>query len=210
MLRRGCRLGVFGSGRAELQAGATAAPPVAAVAEGGRGAPRSRRSLAAVAVSPTALPAASVPPAAPPVPSPALPSAQPSLPAGPPAAAGHKRITRDGVSDLLDDLKAAYADPGLRRQIDKLIRDVRFDAGSFMQHIGAVVLPVQEPVLRKWGFDASRHGVAEMRAAIQDHTRGARADLELKGRADEVNSALFGSPELCMRERVMGTGPAPA
>lgn len=209
MLRRGCRLGVFGSGRAGLPP-ASPATPAALAAGGGRGAPRSQRSLAAAAVSPAALPAASVPPAAPPVPSPAPPSARPALPAEPAAAAGHTRITRDGASDLLDDLRAAYADPGLRGRVDKLIRDVRFDAGSFLQHIGAVALPAQEPVLRKWGFDPSRHGVAEMRAAIQDHTRGPRADPELRERADEVNGALFGSPELRMRERVMGTGPAAA
>mmetsp|Transcript_25996 Transcript_25996/g.54997 ORF Transcript_25996/g.54997 Transcript_25996/m.54997 type:complete len:629 (-) Transcript_25996:69-1955(-) len=120
-----------------------------------------------------------------------------------PSATERKKITRDGAWDLLDDLETAYTDPSFVQRVDKLISDVRFDARSFMQHLGSVALAVQRPILEKWGFENSGQGVKEMRLAVQDHTRDTGCDPELKRKAEKVNRALYGSPELRMYDRVM-------
>jgi len=113
-----------------------------------------------------------------------------------------KRLTLDGASDLLDDLEAAYTDPNFVRRVDKLIQDVRFDSRAFMSNLGAVAFDVQTPLLQKWGFEPSAEGLAEMRAAMRDFTRGAGADARMQTRAETVNRALYGSPSLRMYERV--------
>lgn len=132
-----------------------------------------------------------------------------------------KRLTKEGAWDLLDDLDAAYRDPWFVQRIDKLIADVRFSTREFMQNLGRVALEAQKPVLEKWGFEPSGSGVLEMRAALQDHTRGPRGapspsegtemaassaggDVALRERAEAVNRRLYGSPELKMYERVVG------
>lgn len=126
--------------------------------------------------------------------------AQPTVPLG---GREGKRITRDGAWDLLEDLEAAYTDPWFVKRVDKLIHDVRFDTKAFMGHLGGVALEAQRPVLEKWGFGASKAGVGEMRAAVQEHTRGPGADPRLQETADRVNRALYGTPSLRMYERVM-------
>lgn len=114
----------------------------------------------------------------------------------------HKRLTREGAWDMLDALEAAYTEPWFVRRVDKLIRDVHFDPREFMRNLGAVALEAQKPVLERWGFEASRRGVLEMRAALRDSMQGPTADQKLKDRAEAVNKALHGSPGLRMYERI--------
>lgn len=102
-----------------------------------------------------------------------------------------KRLTRDGAEDILKDLSNAYSDQTFRGQVRKLASDVT-DVAEFICYLTRVALPVQAPVLEKWGFEASELGVTEMRRAVQDHTRGPSADLRLRAQAEETMRALYG------------------
>eukprot|EP00929_Paragymnodinium_shiwhaense_P071097 TRINITY_DN36119_c0_g2_i1.p1 TRINITY_DN36119_c0_g2~~TRINITY_DN36119_c0_g2_i1.p1 ORF type:complete len:607 (-),score=181.23 TRINITY_DN36119_c0_g2_i1:153-1973(-) len=125
-------------------------------------------------------------------------------PAGPPALgskvgpaaplnnATRMRLTKDGARDLLRDLKDAYEDKSFKAQIRKLAHDVQHDTTEFLCHLGKVALPIQTPVLRRWGFDTTSRGVQEMTRAIQDHTRGSNADVKLRAEAEEVVRILYG------------------
>eukprot|EP00747_Dinoflagellata_sp_TGD_P024429 gnl/TRDRNA2_/TRDRNA2_130540_c0_seq1.p1 gnl/TRDRNA2_/TRDRNA2_130540_c0~~gnl/TRDRNA2_/TRDRNA2_130540_c0_seq1.p1 ORF type:complete len:635 (-),score=191.88 gnl/TRDRNA2_/TRDRNA2_130540_c0_seq1:92-1996(-) len=103
-----------------------------------------------------------------------------------------KKITNEGAGDLLDDLKNAYSDTGFQEQVEKMAYDVRHDKAEFVAYLRLVALPVQKPVLKKWGFDCSEKGVQEMTLALQDHTRGKDADPALKTKAEEVMRVLYG------------------
>ncbi|CAE8616352.1 unnamed protein product [Polarella glacialis] len=115
-----------------------------------------------------------------------------------------KRLTRDGAEDLLIQLAEAYRDPSFRQQVRKLARDVA-DQAEFICYLNKVALPVQGPVLEKWGFEATLLGVAEMRRAIQDHTLGQFADPGLKRQAEETMQALYGE----LYDTVRGQGLRP-
>eukprot|EP00913_Durusdinium_trenchii_P031484 g29477.t1 len=60
-------------------------------------------------------------------------------------------------------------------------------------------LEAQEPILAKWGFEASIAGAQELRQAIKEQTA---RDADLKELSDKVSRALYGSPDLLMYERV--------
>lgn len=115
-----------------------------------------------------------------------------------------RKITRDGAWDLLDSLETAYQDPGFIAQVDKLIQDVHFDSKQFMLNLNKVSLPIQRPILEKWGFEASPQGVEEMMKAIQDHSHGPGSDAKLRTRWNEVQKQLYGSGELRMYDRMCG------
>eukprot|EP00439_Symbiodinium_sp_Y106_P022059 s1227_g2.t1 len=74
-------------------------------------------------------------------------------------------------------------------QVRKLARDVN-DQEEFVRYLNQVALPVQKPVLERWGFEATETGVTEMRKAIQDHTMG--DDAKLKRQAQATTRALYG------------------
>ncbi|CAE7640708.1 unnamed protein product [Symbiodinium pilosum] len=100
-----------------------------------------------------------------------------------------KRLTHDGAEELLKELELAYSEPNFREQVRKLARDVN-DQEEFVQYLNQVALPVQKPVLERWGFEATEVGVTEMRRAIQDHTVG--DDAKLKRQAQATTRALYG------------------
>eukprot|EP00931_Biecheleriopsis_adriatica_P104635 TRINITY_DN79283_c0_g1_i1.p1 TRINITY_DN79283_c0_g1~~TRINITY_DN79283_c0_g1_i1.p1 ORF type:complete len:771 (-),score=229.47 TRINITY_DN79283_c0_g1_i1:27-2339(-) len=115
--------------------------------------------------------------------------------------ATRKRLTHDGAEDLLKELEQAYSDPSFRQQVRKLARDVR-NKDEFVCYLNKVALPIQTPLLEKWGFEASELGVSEMRRAIQDHTLGERSDKKLKRQAEATMRALYGE----MYDPVRGEG----
>merc|ERR1712232_841858 len=102
------------------------------------------------------------------------------------------RLTRDGAEDLLIELRRAYSETSFQKQIRKMAIDVRRDRVEFMKNMGKVCLPVQSPILVRWGFEPSAKGVREMQAAIQDHTVGENIDAALRTMADEVTQILYG------------------
>lgn len=139
-------------------------------------------------------------------------------PGGPPSVASHvkpairlddeyrKRITKDGAWDLLQNLQDAYEDSLFRAQVKKLARDVNFNRAEFVAYLSRLSLPVQKPVLDKWGFDPTEDGVTEMTKAIQDHTRGPSADPQIRVKAEEVIRVLYGDMFDCTRPPSQRTG----
>lgn len=103
--------------------------------------------------------------------------------------ATRKRLTHDGTEELLKELELVYSEPNFREQVRKLARDVN-DQEEFVRYLNQVALPVQKPVLERWGFEATEVGVTEMRKAIQDHTVG--DDAKLKRQAQATTRALYG------------------
>eukprot|EP00442_Polarella_glacialis_P026174 CAMPEP_0115161272 /NCGR_PEP_ID=MMETSP0227-20121206/71253_1 /TAXON_ID=89957 /ORGANISM="Polarella glacialis, Strain CCMP 1383" /LENGTH=717 /DNA_ID=CAMNT_0002573231 /DNA_START=46 /DNA_END=2200 /DNA_ORIENTATION=+ len=106
--------------------------------------------------------------------------------------ATRKLLTRDGAEDLLLALRDAYRDSTFQAQVMKLARDVHGEKRAFLANLKQVALPLQRPILEKFGFEPGERGVMEMTRAIQDFTRGPRADEAVKARADETTIALYG------------------
>jgi len=113
-----------------------------------------------------------------------------------------KRLTKDGAEDVLKELEIAYSDSNFREQVRKLARDVR-NKDEFSLYLNKVALPVQTPVLERWGFEATELGVIEMHCAIEDHTKTCDT---LKRRCDLTQRALFGE----MYNAVWGSTKTPA
>jgi len=124
------------------------------------------------------------------------PSEQPSLPSKR-MVEGIKdvlrmRITMDGAVQLLKDLTEAYLDTSFQKQVLKLSRDVRRDKGLFLAHLKNVALPVQRPVLAKYGFEPSEKGVVEMTLAVQDHSLSPHPPPHLQAQVNAAMRALYG------------------
>eukprot|EP00927_Polykrikos_kofoidii_P065700 TRINITY_DN61433_c0_g1_i1.p1 TRINITY_DN61433_c0_g1~~TRINITY_DN61433_c0_g1_i1.p1 ORF type:complete len:628 (-),score=91.09 TRINITY_DN61433_c0_g1_i1:307-2190(-) len=119
----------------------------------------------------------------------------------PPQSEEHsrKRLTRVGAEILLDELQSAYKDTTFRMQVQKLAKDVCENKAEFICYLRKVALPVQLPVLERWGFESSERGVDEMSKAIQDHTRGKDLDFALKRKAEETLQVLYGPMYEVMR-----------
>lgn len=83
-------------------------------------------------------------------------------------------------------------DTTFQKQVFKLSRDVKKSKSDFLRHLKKVALPVQQPVMAKWGFDPTEKGVLEMTRAIQDHTRGQGLDDKLRKQAEETARSLYG------------------
>lgn len=109
-----------------------------------------------------------------------------------------KRLTKDGAEDMLKALELAYSDATFREQVRKLARDVR-NKDEFSLYLSKVALPIQQPVLERWGFEATEVGVIEMQMAIEDHTK--HCD-QLKRRATQTQRVLYGE----MYHAVHGNG----
>eukprot|EP00931_Biecheleriopsis_adriatica_P061479 TRINITY_DN36969_c0_g1_i1.p1 TRINITY_DN36969_c0_g1~~TRINITY_DN36969_c0_g1_i1.p1 ORF type:complete len:659 (-),score=174.06 TRINITY_DN36969_c0_g1_i1:43-2019(-) len=112
---------------------------------------------------------------------------------------GRKRLTRDGAREVLQDLASAYGEPSFVQRVDKLSRDLHFEAREFAPQLARLSLEAQRPVLEKWGFEGSLPGAQELKLALQDHTSG---DPDLLATSEKVSRLLYGSPELQMYERV--------
>jgi len=103
-----------------------------------------------------------------------------------------KHLTREGAKDLLHALRDAYRDSTFQKQVMKLARDVRGEKRPFLANLAKVALPLQKPVLEKFGFEPSEKGLKEMMRAVQDYTRGPKANAGVKRAADETTVALYG------------------
>ena len=74
-----------------------------------------------------------------------------------------------------------------------------------------VALPLQRPVIERYGFEPSPQGVQEMTRAVADFTRGERANDAVKACADETTIAMYGPMwDVCTRPAAEGARPAPA
>ncbi|CAK9074229.1 unnamed protein product [Durusdinium trenchii] len=96
---------------------------------------------------------------------------------------GGKSLTREGAAEVLEDLLLAYSDVNFVQRVDKLSQDVLFDAREFAPRLARLSFEAQEPILAKWGFEASIAGAQELRQAIKEQTA---RDADLKELSDKV------------------------
>ncbi|CAJ1431207.1 unnamed protein product [Effrenium voratum] len=104
--------------------------------------------------------------AAPSVPEARIPA--PAESARPSSPRGQRSLTREGAWEVLEDLLAAYGDSSFVQRVDKLSKDVRFDAREFAPRLARLSFEAQEPILRKWGFEASVLGAKDLKLAVQE------------------------------------------
>lgn len=60
-----------------------------------------------------------------------------------------KHLTHEGATELLEDLRRAYTEPSFVRRVDKLSKDVRFDAREFAPQLARLSFEAQTPILKK-------------------------------------------------------------
>eukprot|EP00929_Paragymnodinium_shiwhaense_P018868 TRINITY_DN13050_c0_g1_i1.p1 TRINITY_DN13050_c0_g1~~TRINITY_DN13050_c0_g1_i1.p1 ORF type:complete len:495 (+),score=167.92 TRINITY_DN13050_c0_g1_i1:104-1588(+) len=114
-----------------------------------------------------------------------------------------KRLERNVVltaalaGDLLDDLAEAYSQRWYQERVRKCARDSNFDQILFLRRLKDIAFGVQQPLLEKWGFEGSEHGVREMTAAIRDHAGkdGKQMPVWLKEKQDACLELLYGGSE---------------
>merc|ERR1740129_1023404 len=102
------------------------------------------------------------------------------------------RLAPEAAVDLLHELTAAFGDPLYQRQIYKLAHDVRMEKRAFLDNLKQVALPLQRPVIEKYGFSPTKEGVQEMKRAIADYTQGLGLNERVKACADETTMAMYG------------------
>eukprot|EP00434_Breviolum_minutum_P045537 symbB.v1.2.040851.t1/scaffold7594.1/size13873/1 len=85
---------------------------------------------------------------------------------------------------------AAYTAADFVQRVDKLSQDVLFDALEFAPRLARLSFEAQEPILKKWGFEASITGAQEMKQAVKEQTQ---RDEELNQLSEKVSRALYGS-----------------
>lgn len=103
-----------------------------------------------------------------------------------------KHLTREGAKDLLLELRDAYRDTTFQMQIFKLARDVHGQKELFLANLSKLALPLQKPILERFGFQPSEKGVKEMKQALQAHLHAATIDEDIRRAADETTMAFYG------------------
>merc|ERR1711920_995923 len=83
-----------------------------------------------------------------------------------------KHLTWDSAAELLEELRHAYQDTAFQKQVAKLARDVRWDENEFVFKLRRFAMDIQQPILKRWGFDASPRGILEVELALREHTTG--------------------------------------
>lgn len=103
-----------------------------------------------------------------------------------------KKLTAEGAEDLLVELTHAFGDSGFQRQIFKLAHDVRMDRKTFLDHLTTLALPLQAPIIARFGFEPTPDGVREMKMAVAELIRTECGNGRVKARADETTIAMYG------------------
>merc|ERR1719401_1496799 len=112
-------------------------------------------------------------------------------------------LTAALAGELVDELTEAYRDRRFQERVQKCARDSGYERAVFLSRLKEVAFEVQKPVLEKWGFEGSHHGVREMQAAIRDHVgRKEGEDLPewLKAKQEKCLELLYGGRETGMYE----------
>lgn len=107
-------------------------------------------------------------------------------------------LTAAHAGDLIDELADAYAQSAFQERVRKCARDSGFQRQIFLIRLKSIAFEVQKPILQKWGFEGSDHGVREMTAAIRDHVGrkdGKEMPAWLKEKQDRCLKTLYGGEE---------------
>lgn len=116
-------------------------------------------------------------------------------------------LTAALAGDLVDELTEAYGTRQFQERVQKCARDSGYERNLFMTRLKDIAFEVQRPIIMKWGFEASHHGVREMQAAIRDHVgrkEGEEMPLWLKAKQDRCIELLYGGKEGGMLQSIIG------
>lgn len=108
---------------------------------------------------------------------------------------GFKRertITKTQAEELLDELLAAYSTESFQKKVHADAKAVMYDYSPFVVRLKKTAFEVQEPILKKWGFDNSEEGLDEMLICLSDHTL---RNKNLREKADETTKMLHGGED---------------
>eukprot|EP00930_Biecheleria_cincta_P027173 TRINITY_DN19086_c0_g1_i1.p1 TRINITY_DN19086_c0_g1~~TRINITY_DN19086_c0_g1_i1.p1 ORF type:complete len:397 (-),score=85.61 TRINITY_DN19086_c0_g1_i1:230-1420(-) len=116
--------------------------------------------------------------------------------------AAEKPENKEELLQLLRSLHENYSQPEFQAAVDSLKffeTDSRYAAAGYYHLPGRAELaaPIQEYVLPRFGFEASKEGVHEMIALCADYLM----DRDVAGQVDAINSKLGMSPAACQRFR---------
>ncbi|CAK0828498.1 unnamed protein product [Prorocentrum cordatum] len=101
------------------------------------------------------------------------------------------RLTATLAGELVDDLAAAYSQGWFQERVHTCKRDSGYEHAIFLARLPDLALQVQGPVLQKWGFEPSMHGVREMAAALRSLTdSGPELPAWLRERQDQCLELL--------------------
>merc|ERR1712086_788761 len=64
-----------------------------------------------------------------------------------------RTITQKQAEQLLEELMAAYSDPAFQKKVHGDAKAVMYEYTPFVKRLKRTAFTVQEPILRKWGFD---------------------------------------------------------
>lgn len=104
------------------------------------------------------------------------------------------------AGDLMDELTEAYGQRWFQERVQKCARDSGFQKEVFLPRLRGVAFDVQKPILEKWGFEGSVHGVREMTMAIRECARNPSTGRQampdwLQQKQDRCLELLYGGRE---------------
>lgn len=108
---------------------------------------------------------------------------------------GFKRertITKTQADELLDALMEAYSQDSFQKKVHADAKAVMYEYSPFVVRLKKTAFEVQEPILKKWGFDTTEEGLHEMLVCLSDHTL---RDKKLREKADETTKMLHGGED---------------
>lgn len=115
------------------------------------------------------------------------------------------QLTAALAGDLIDELAEGYGQGWFQDRVRKCARDSGFERTVFLMRLKAIAFEVQKPILEKWGFEGSAHGVREMTVAIREHAGrdGQEMPAWLKAKQDRCLELLYGGKEGGMAQILM-------
>mmetsp|Transcript_20068 Transcript_20068/g.46750 ORF Transcript_20068/g.46750 Transcript_20068/m.46750 type:complete len:515 (-) Transcript_20068:88-1632(-) len=78
-------------------------------------------------------------------------------------------LTAALAGELIDELAESYKAKWFQDRVRKCARDSGYERSIFLMRLQDIAFKVQKPILVKWGFEGTEHGVREMTAAIKEH-----------------------------------------
>merc|ERR1719171_3457636 len=112
------------------------------------------------------------------------------------------KLTPALTGDLIDELTEAYAQDWFQQRVRKCARDSGWERRIFLLRLKDIAFEVQKPIIEKWGFEGSDHGIREMTAAIRDNTGEDTCPQWLRDKQDRCLEKLYGGKEAGMLEQL--------
>lgn len=116
-------------------------------------------------------------------------------------------LTAALAGELVDELSEGYGARRFQERVQKCARDSGYERSLFLTRLKDIAFEIQKPILEKWGFEGSEHGVREMQAAVRDHVgrkEGEELPLWLKAKQDRCIELLYGGKEGGMLQAIIG------